>query len=880
MASFGMFLSVALLLVAAIPANLGISYFLREKHSNLRVSLLFLGISAAVWSFGYGMVGITETIEQAQIFRMIGLAGVDGFVVGEVVMYLFRARILPKTKYAVLIAYTDLALLDWVYFSSPEVDEFYKLGDWMTWRALYSPYRTYHYIFIVISALCMLVFSTFWFRKLHFQRDRQFVKNLYFSNFALIFTTLPDTFLNLTLGVSFPTSAFGGALTLYFIWLAATRSSAFDLSVQNLNRFLMNAVNIGIFVFDMEGKLCIYNKYVQDHFDTGELLHKSPGEIFRLQDENSLLLRAMKEEAFSINARTIDNKSGYNLNISPALDRNKEPYAIIVAATDLTHEEEMLRKAEAASTAKSAFLSSMSHEIRTPINAILGMNRVILQEATEGQILEYSENIRIASEALLTQINDILDFSRIESGKMEIVEDSYHTVGLIDECRQMFQPMAQKKGLDFRLEYDRNLPRMLRGDKMRIRQIISNILSNAVKYTSSGSITFVIGRQTKDDENENNSLLHLVVRISDTGMGIRKEDIPHLFDKFSRFDQKQNQAISGAGLGMSIVKQLTELMGGDVSVDSTYGLGSTFTIVIPQKVEDPNPIGDSLQNMIQKIRDEQIRLGREGKKLILSGRKILLADDLPMNRKVVEAYLRHTEVTLDEAENGEEAVALSKKNHYDLILLDHLMPVLDGVDAMRLIQTEEDSKNQDTPIIVLTANAMKGDEARYLELGFAAYLPKPLEMEALEDKIRLFIKTEEGREQEEEEDQAETETYDSEFLNSLTLLDVKKGMNYCMEDEELFREILTSYVEDQKKDRLEEAYAVENLEEYRVFIHAVKSSSRTIGADQLGEEALKLEEAAKREDIGFIRANHHKVMRDYAEILSQVREALEGRESL
>ena len=249
-----------------------------------------------------------------------------------------------------------------------------------------------------------------------------------------------------------------------------------------------------------------------------------------------------------------------------------------------------------------------------------------------------------------------------------------------------------------------------------------------------------------------------------------------------------------------------------------------------------------------------------------------------MNRKVVEAYLRHTEVTLDEAENGEEAVALSKKNHYDLILLDHLMPVMDGVDAMRLIQTEEDSKNQDTPIIVLTANAMKGDEARYLELGFAAYLPKPLEMEALEDKIRLFIKTEEGREQ--EEDQAETETYDSEFLNSLTLLDVKKGMNYCMEDEELFREILTSYVEDQKKDRLEEAYAVENLEEYRVFIHAVKSSSRTIGADQLGEEALKLEEAAKREDIGFIRANHHKVMRDYAEILSQVREALEGRESL
>lgn len=386
--------------------------------------------------------------------------------------------------------------------------------------------------------------------------------------------------------------------------------------------------------------------------------------------------------------------------------------------------KEALVKAEAADRAKSDFLANMSHEIRTPINAVLGLNELIARESTESNIQMYSSNVADAGNALLSLVNDVLDFSKIEAGRMELAPADYELNILLRECKNMLTTKIITKGLAFNIKNNPDIPNSLYGDEVRIRQVLVNLMNNAVKYTESGSITLDVDYEQQDDK-------HVLLKFSvtDTGIGIREEDLPALFESFKRIDLEHNRKLEGSGLGLNIAKSFIELMGGTIDVSSVYGQGSTFTVHIPQLVKGDNKIGVfNMDNADSKK-----------KKYVASfhapNAKLLIVDDVPINIKVIKGLIRQTQVNIDAAESGPECLEKMATTKYDLVLLDHMMPNMDGVEVMKRLTEDKTHANQDTPIIMLTANAILGAKEEYLELGFAGYLSKPVHPDELEAMI-------------------------------------------------------------------------------------------------------------------------------------------------
>ena len=389
--------------------------------------------------------------------------------------------------------------------------------------------------------------------------------------------------------------------------------------------------------------------------------------------------------------------------------------------------EDAKEKAQKENASKSQFLANMSHEIRTPINAILGMNEMILRESEENSIQEYAQNIQSASEDLLSIVNEILDFSKVASGKMELVPVEYDVAALIRDCSTIVETRAAGKDLRLEVSCDESTPSKLCGDATRIRQIISNLLTNAVKYTPSGTITFRI-RWAREKEG-----IKLIASVEDTGIGISEENQKRLFDTFERFDMERNRNIEGTGLGLSITKQLVDLMKGEIGVYSELGKGSLFYVEIPQKVVSMEPIG----KLNQEVNVEQTKVDKE--KYHAPKAKILVVDDVRMNVRVIQSLLKRTKIQIDTATSGKECLVLAAENTYDLILLDHMMPEMDGVETFQKLREDTTGLNYATPVIALTANAIAGAKEEYKKLGFDDYLSKPMKGEELEEMIQTYL---------------------------------------------------------------------------------------------------------------------------------------------
>lgn len=393
--------------------------------------------------------------------------------------------------------------------------------------------------------------------------------------------------------------------------------------------------------------------------------------------------------------------------------------------------QEEARKYEELNKARSRFFSSMSHEIRTPINSILGLNEIILrQEDASEEIRKDAANIQGAGKMLLALVNDILDVSKIEAGKMDIVPVNYDIASMLSEIVNMIWMRAEQKGLELKLEIDPTIPGELFGDEMRIKQILVNLLNNAVKYTKEGSITLHIEKEDARDDD-----VRLLFSVTDTGMGIKQDSIPYLFDAFQRVDEEKNRRIEGTGLGLSIVKQLVDLMGGDVSVSSVYTQGSTFTVSLWQKVTNPIAVGDiSITN--SRSFDDASRF-KSG--FTAPTARLLLVDDNEMNLEVERKLIEGTRISIDTVASGVEALSMTTQLRYDVILMDHLMPEMDGIECMQRIRKQVGGLNNHTPIIVLTANASSEDKQLYISSGFDGYLLKPVSGQQLEEILLSHI---------------------------------------------------------------------------------------------------------------------------------------------
>ncbi len=558
-------------------------------------------------------------------------------------------------------------------------------------------------------------------------------------------------------------------------------------------------------------------------------------------------------------------------------------------------------EAERANGAKSRFLANMSHEIRTPINTIMGMDELILREETSASVEGYAVDIKRASESLLGLVNDILDLSKIESGKMNLVEREYDTVELIRSLCTMIRVRSNEKNLDFNVRIDPDLPSRLYGDDGKIRQVVLNLLTNAVKYTEKGSFTLSIrkaddlpasefaaqGKRGEEPEDK----VRIAYSVSDTGIGIKEEDMGKLFSAFERLDEQKNSGIQGTGLGLDISRQFVALMGDELRCESVYGEGSTFYFTLEQKIVEETPIGAFTE------KEESVSKGRGGYVPLFTApeARILAVDDNKMNLQVLKGLLKATRVVIDTASGGKECLEMAAKEHYELILLDHMMPEMDGIETLKELKKAGNT----TPVIALTANAVSGVEDYYLQEGFEGYLSKPVDGRKAEEILRKYIPKElqkEGGPLQKTKKAAETKKTKRTLQNEKTSgkeqgelaseetleksseaeskqgIDKELGLLSCAGDEDFYREMREEYrgaAANVKKD-LELCLNRKDMKDYAERIHRLKIRSRLIGALELCGKAEALEKAAGSEDLDFVSAHHKEMLEEYDRVLQAV----------
>jgi PAS domain S-box-containing protein len=533
-------------------------------------------------------------------------------------------------------------------------------------------------------------------------------------------------------------------------------------------------------------------------------------------------------------------------------------------------------EAEAASQSKSAFLATMSHEIRTPLNAIIGLSEIELQKKLPAEARQDLEKIYASGESLLSIINDILDISKIEAGSFALVPVEYDVPSMINDTIHLNIVRIGSKHIMFKLEIDHSIPVKLFGDEVRVRQILNNLLSNAFKYTEEGSVMLSVEWEPRGGD------AWIIFTVSDTGRGIRQEDMPRLFGEYAQFDIKANHHIEGTGLGLSITKELVELMGGVISVESEYGKGSVFTARIMQRVVDASPVGEATAKNLQLFRFMESRRS-QGLKLMRSympyGR-VLVVDDVETNLDVAKGLLLPYGLSIDYASSGVDAIDKIRAGgsgfgpRYDLVLMDHMMPVMDGIEAVRIIRGLESDYAKMVPIIALTANALTGNEEMFLSNGFNAYISKPIDIMQLDVALNTWVRSKQSKDvlmqaementaRELEESQKPPGILDNIYIEGIDLAIGKERYS----NETAYLDIIRSYhlhtpaLLGQLRELVRE-----NLSEYVVVIHGLKGSSYGICANSVGKKAEELETAARAGNFEKVKAETNSFI-EMAELL-------------
>ena len=552
---------------------------------------------------------------------------------------------------------------------------------------------------------------------------------------------------------------------------------------------------------------------------------------------------------------------------------------VIQQIADLRKVREEGQKALDLSEAKTQFLASMSHEIRTPINAILGMNEMILRENKDPVIADYADSVKNSGQMLLMLVNDVLDFSKIEAGKMDINEAEFTMSLMLHNIMPMIRERAGEKNLTLDVKITDRVPDGLLSDEFRIRQILINLLNNAIKYTDAGSVELILCGQYSGEDTYD-----LRMSVRDTGRGISKEAQKHLFEAFSRADLKENRSIEGTGLGLAIVKRILDSMDGSITVDSTYGEGSEFIVRLPVKVTDRTPLDEDYEKNINTAGAENSESDYRAPEA-----SVLAVDDNSANLRIVSLFLKRVGIVPELCKSGTEAIELCKEKQYDLLLLDHRMPDPDGIKTLEIIRSDGASQNKETPAVVLTANAIAGSDKIYKDAGFIDYLTKPIDSSLLERTVRKYLPDEKILPAEEigEDDpdvlvfKAVPDAGDKNSGNSclrdkleqIEGLDYDKALSLAGGHEDLLQEtvgIIASEC-DEKIDHMRECIASQDWKGYELITHSIKGLMASLGLKELSDRARKHENAAMDLDVEFIRSDCDSFIEAYREVCTMLR---------
>lgn len=654
-------------------------------------------------------------------------------------------------------------------------------------------------------------------------------------------------------------------------------SPPFIMHILNANSFMLR---VGL--IDYTRKIILIldeaNKKIQNP-NFGLIIAYQKVMLAKIDNDEKALMEAMQEHFVY-----------YKKNNDLVLENLRVATELRVEMDDMQNSKNELKILKASNEAKSLFLSNMSHEMRTPLNAILGMDEIILRQTREEETYKYASDIKTAGNTLLAIINEVLDSSKIEAGKMDIIPVEYDLGSVVNDLVNMIKQRIEDKGLAFNIDVDPNIPYLLYGDEIRIKQCVLNILTNAVKYTETGSITLKIScswpineknwklhkdnykkidgtkSEIGDDAGSKDGLRPVLVRfrVIDTGIGIKKEDINKLTKPFVRIEEERNRTIEGTGLGMNIVQNLLNLMGSKLEVESVYGEGSDFSFELLQGARTEEPIGNYTDRYKAYVsKKEQYKTG-----FTAPNARVLVVDDTSANLTVARGLIKPMLINVDTATSGKETLEKVKTNKYDILFIDHRMPEMDGVETLQALKKQMDNMSRDAVCIVLTANVISGARDKFLAQGFDDYLAKPIDTEKLERMLREYLPKEYIEEAgdtctvkneiavnykppfSDKKDVEEYEDEDIKRLSEIPELDVKQALKNCADSKEILIDTIKDFILSVKTlpDKIDNFCKEGDIKNYTILVHGLKSSSRLIGAMDLSDSAAFLEKCGDNGD--------------------------------
>lgn len=727
-----MIVNYILLVCGTLAIYYGVRFYrLRGRENRICGYMLGMASCCMLACYGYAFMGLTTNMNLAPWYRKIALAGMAGFISIEPLMLMYLTGFSNKKRRNAAIVLSLYTIGCVVIWGGNNVRSFYRVDN----RTLYVKGTSNGLYYQPIGMTLIFLFGIYlyylWKSNTIYERERRFQKLVFVANIFILIGAIPDTLFPVLGMESFPASPLGVFATMMVLLYLCAGYVKYDVTKKRLSHHAYMYQEAGFMAFNMAGRLNLANPYAMKEFNIGTINNQRISDIFDIGDlyDIDVINEIIDKGAASWEFKGKRSAESYSVSFSLTKDDFGDPYCILCALYNRTKEQELIEEIKESGETKSSFLANMSHEIRTPINAILGMNEMILRESTDTKVLEYSQSVGAAGEHLLNIVNDILDYSKIQSGMMGLIKVDYDLSEMLHSILLDYSQKAKHKGLDFKIDVDPKVPIYLNGDEVRIAQIIKNILDNAVKYTDEGEIGFSLGKQDiSEDEVE------LIFRISDTGKGIKEEDQKELFDAFMRADYNRNQTIAGTGLGLAIVGSFIEMMDGHISADSTYGEGTTFNFSFKQKIVSYHPIGDYEKSLAEY---EEMTLNGWKGEYTAPAASVLIVDDNHMNLNVAKFLLKRTKVKIDTASSGEEALGLIQKNAYQIIFLDHIMPGMDGIETLNEIKKE--NLAADVPIICLSANDIAGARQMYTDYGFTDFLPKPISGGSIERKVYEYL---------------------------------------------------------------------------------------------------------------------------------------------